>query len=958
MKDSIYLASSRPRVLVTIKFLLMMTILRTTLPNLAAQIPDCGNLPSFPIHLNNQTIANATVYNTQNIRISGTVNFNASVSMFGCTVLMDPNATLNVNAGMFTARNNANGTQTVFFGCTSMWNTINIHNSAGIDMRNCIVQDAQRALTFFNNFDNAGSIIQDNLFRRNLVSIGATNVLNLTFTTFSGNTFTGIAPVQHGIPALPPFNLTTGNMTGIVLSTATGTLGTAGLVNTFQFLGTGIRMTNRSVITVNNCNFTDQRISGQVSSINGGTGIYSERSFLTIQHIFSGDASCTFTRNGSGIVSSRTAGLTVRNAIFNQQSFTDIEVRSSTINHTVEITDNTMNLGIITGQSIFYNRAGQTGLVHSRIINNAINLPAQTAGRIPSNIRLINVNTQPGAFDQSIIADNELICSYGNPTVGNPVSIDGIWVSGTADRYQISGNTISYVAAGPPRTDVFGVGIGMVTNDGQGNIIGPNNTINTNNFGLNDGTDAWFRCGIHTDRSQNTWVCKNNINNPRNGYHFIGNCLNGEWGRNIIGYANFGLAMHDIQYPNQQYRMNEWQSGFYNNHSVLIEGTANLPWRVDPNIPFNVAPTGLFPALPPYVEVGGLVFQSFIQNGGVSQSFCEGVLPPTGGFEDPPTDEHAENYVHGSYTFGNTTIKKDFERDLLFQMIRFPNSFINNATAQEYYDENEGNTFWNFAQAEWLLHDANYISQTDQSELDNLHTAIREIVDSLTQIEILEGQNLNSTEPTLQTSKTQLLAQLATLNSEMETLQTEIETERLVKLETAQNFINDLSENEDWESNFKTIFYLKAKQSANEDWTSGDTILLRNIAYSCEETGGKAVTIAREMLPAPESYSFVRELADPNCGGSKPAAESEIQTNLEVLLKPNPANDRMLVELPLAFTGVLEVLNAAGIRVFSRQLDAAKDFEISTANFPTGLYFLRLKTETASAGAIKFIVSH
>lgn len=67
-----------------------------------AQSPTC-TVPSGSVELFYASVAAATVYTGQTLHITGTVSFNANITMTACTVLMEPNAVLNVAGSIGTS---------------------------------------------------------------------------------------------------------------------------------------------------------------------------------------------------------------------------------------------------------------------------------------------------------------------------------------------------------------------------------------------------------------------------------------------------------------------------------------------------------------------------------------------------------------------------------------------------------------------------------------------------------------------------------------------------------------------------------------------------------------------------------------------------------------------------------------------------------------------------------------
>ncbi len=862
---------------------------------------------------------------------------------------MDPGAILNINNSTFSLLDNAAG-RSVIFGCTTMWSAINVNWGGAVIFRNSNIQDGAFGLVFNQGFLNGVTQISGCSFSRNSNSIAAVNTNNLTFSTFSGNTFTGATPID---PLLPP-HIVGNPVRAMFLFNYTGTIGTSGTENLIRRMTTGALIGN-SNITFNNIHFATSAPSA--NGVDQGAGIFSTGSSLTIQNIFSNNASCRFSSNRRGILSDRTISLTVQNAIFQAQGVSDIEVINSTNPYNVNISNNTMNLAIPSGQSILLNRAAQVAGINTRIQSNIINLP-WGAGTLPNPIRIINITTQAGATDQAVIANNQITCAYGNPAGGgNTTTIDGIFITGNADGYQVSGNIISYPFAVAPNADVVSVAIGTLNNNGINNIIGPNNIITTNRFPASGNLrDSWLRCGIHIDNSLNVAVCKNDADDPRHMYHFLNNCANIEFGRNKIRDGIIGLEIWNAIPNNHDYRMNEWVPGSTYN----IGGARNLMppfnfrWRVDGS---NGNPLGHRP--PSFVPVNWF---NDVNNGQTSGTpICDAVVPPQGGFGVPPTGEIVHKFLNNGYGgVGTATALWDFERNLLTQMIRFPTTFAGNNEAEQFYNGKVNSAVWKFAKADRMLHEASVISSTDQQSLTQLFASNTTLADSLGKIEQWEGTDTTTANPSWQNSKANLLAQTSANQAQIASLNASIRAARLANLEDVRVYVENLPQSNGLETNFRTLLLLMVKQHSEETWTTADSTALRAIAYSCPATGGEAVTTAREMLPSPEAYSFGREGTDPLCGEglqegvddrSKPLVYSS-----SVSVWPNPADDLLTVDFGQSFTGTLEVLNASGIVVHSTQVKDLKQASLSTTGLSNGAYFLRTAAPGQAVQTQKFTI--
>lgn len=916
----------------------------------------CNPLPTFNTVFTNQTVSTAQVFTSQNIRITGTVNFNANITMINCDILMDPGAVLNINNSTFTLKSYfANGFgRSHIYGCTQMWGSININANGAINFQNSDITDSRFGIICNQGFSNGICQVTGCTFKNNLQCFSGTNLNNFTFATFSGNSFTGIPKIGT---MLPPYQ--TGNpVNAFNISNCRGIIGTAGTENHVRWMTTGARIVANSNITINNFHFEDCSFGDTQIGLTGpglGIGVLSISSSLTIQNIFSNNASCRFTSNGTGVVSNSTISLTVKNAIFTWQHTSDISAINSANPYSVDISNNTMTLQAIRQQSIFLDRApGSLGSgIHTRIQSNAITLPTppSTGLGLPGNIRFINITTNSNPHDQAVIANNVITCSYGNPIGGIARTIDGIFISMNGDGYQVSGNTINYVNPnGPPNSLVNSVAIGIVSNAGISNIVGPNNVITATRFNNQPNQrESWLRCGVHISNSQNVAVCKNDADDCKHDYHFDMNCSNGEWGRNKMRDGYFGILTSSVTLPNQDYRLNEWIPGStYNANSADINGAAGLPWRVDGNFP------GYMPPIP--FSPNSAFFSA--SNSGASQTpICDAVVPPPGAFGEPPTGTLAVKFLNNDFGLNNPAAW-DFERVLLYQMIRFPSTFAGNAAAQQYYNGKMDSPIWKFAKAERMLHDAVAISSGNQTALDNLQASNKVLIDSLGIIEQWEGTDTTTVNSTWQDSKTSLLASLSMNQLQIDAINSTLRAASLSDLETVKTYVNNLPATTTLESNYKFLLTTMVKLNMDETWTNQDTVALRAIAGLCPETDGEAVMIARCLLPVPESYSYPLSGDDPACVQPRNDNMNTRFLSALVNISPNPVNDNLQIEFKGTFSGTVEIISSAGELIQTLTFHDIQVVALETAKMHNGLYFLRFNSPLQRIPSMKFIVAH
>ena len=160
------------------------------------------------------------------------------------------------------------------------------------------------------------------------------------------------------------------------------------------------------------------------------------------------------------------------------------------------------------------------------------------------------------------------------------------------------------------------------------------------------------------------------------------------------------------------------------------------------------------------------------------------------------------------------------------------------------------------------------------------------------------------------------------------------------------------------ETNRKSVLLLQLKFLRAEEWTDADFTLLRSIAYSCPETGGDAVIVARGMLPAPERYEFPKEV-EIYCGSGPRSVEEIAKLILSgTTVMPNPADDLVTVGFSKPFTGLMELRNTNGALLFSKKVYNTITEALPVAELPSGLYILSLKIDSGIQHSVKVSIQH
>jgi hypothetical protein len=917
----------------------IIIILCFIVPNLILA-QDCNNLPSFDFTFTNNSQIPGQIFNNKNIRITGTVTFTSNVAMNGCTVLLDPESVIQLSPGVKISAANSNGVKTKFFGCGSMWSAIRIRTGNTIQFIGCIIQDGISSIQFSQGYVTSNSYLINCQFKRNFDAITANDIPVFTLGAFSGNVFDG-EPTN----TLPPFDIGVAvGQRGIFISNSTGSLGTSGKANRFTNLSTGIRIQSNSTMSIKSALFEDN------VQLPGGIGIDADQSSLSVIGTLASGRSCIFNRNNIDIRSSHTRLFEVQNAVFSDPKVGSILIRDSDVPNDIKLLNShfTINSNSLlpTQNLVEIERAAQSSGTHIDVMfDTIVVLPATFSAA--NNIRLMSFTSasNAGITDVADIRYNEVHCSYGNPSNGGPSStIDAFVVSGKANNYQIAHNNIFYdEPLDIPNTSVLSVAIGILNNSGTGNAIVHNTGIGRYHKDHSPQTARDFlRCGVHTVNTPKVFLCYNDFDQVTNMYHFNMDCSAIKLGRNKLGTGDFGLVSDGInslplEYPHGQ---NEWLGDYNTNSARHASPPSDLKWTVDPSV------NPLF--MPPQPTNPVIWFKSDTQ--GNTQNACAESF----GGDDPETGKIVADLVEGKYSLMPAVELWDFEHNLMYQMVKSPTSLVGNPIATQYYTNRYGNTIWQLANAQLLLENAQAIAPQQQTAIDNLFATASSLIQQVYLID-----SLPNADSLLQLQKAALLLQLSINQQNLELAIAAVKAQRLPLLGAVLNYIDNIATSNNLEQAQKAILLLIIKRCLGQDWLNSEHTTLHDIAYDCKEHAGKAVGIAREMLPdAAERNQFGL------CGLESPCLEhrSKEATTLlpyEIALKifPNPANDVFTLQFEQPFSGQLQVYDANGGIVLSKYYTAIQTTVINTSQLSNGVYILKYG-ESGKESVQKIVVAH
>ncbi len=566
-----------------------------------------------------------------------------------------------------------------------------------------------------------------------------------------------------------------------------------------------------------------------------------------------------------------------------------------------------------------------------------------------NSIKLINVRAQNGATDRANIQENTINFSIGNGPNSQSFRTDAIEIVDPADGYLIYKNTIRYYNGTAPVNSVSSVGIGTYGVTGINNFITTNQTIRSTLFiDKPSSYDAWLRCGIHVQESPHMNVCNNDVDGSRHDYHYQSNCSNIEHALNVARTGQVGLEVWDNMIPvSRDFRKNRWTASSYGIRGARVDNNLLIPpllWLVDQTVsdalPPSQTPSNWFvPA--PFVNL---------------PNRCEvSSTPPL----DPDLTILAEDFLNGTFNLTDPVKIWDFERDLLEKMIRFPNSFSSSSSATQYYSNMVDKTIWKLANAERMLSNANKVPVNVQQTIDSIQAEIQMWADSLERLQKYESEHSELGEDKdWQFNKLDVVSQMQNKNHLLTTEVAALTPDRDTRLANVQVYLDGISTSTTQAGNYRTLLTLKCKEYRDIAWASADSIALRNIAYSCPGDFGFGVFIAREMLPATEAATFVREMDDPYCATPHEAVALEPVLNT-LTVWPNPAEQAIQIGFPMPFSGQVRVVHlTTGTVQEERLLSTTSLITLQVAEWPAGIYLLRTEDASHRIEVRKFLVIH
>lgn len=550
-----------------------------------------------------------------------------------------------------------------------------------------------------------------------------------------------------------------------------------------------------------------------------------------------------------------------------------------------------------------------------------------------------------------ILVDNGGLGGYITPFLS--VSVN------SAENFRITRNTLRSNNTRTTGYNRWGIFLSDgASNTANGNLLWGNDI---SGVGVHDGGF----CALHAQNAGPWSICSNVTDLSYRGYHFMGSCGKSTFGLNLIkdhsiagsNEPSTGLMIQGLGGDNgylgvQECQDNYWNPTSYNNNGITAvlagEGlnpagsntvTINEFAVQDINDPHQ-APTDRRPA-----------------NGWFITGSC---LEPTGCVSTTVNiiDEHDE-WTRATWPqpFATAGVEEwQNVRAFMSKLMRYP------ALVQGSYDE----FYFN-----WTSHSAGLFARfdsllsltlartSDQENMNMLDTQIRTVQSQIADLDAAIG-DLATVNTAYWTQKSAFSEQLTGLVAQRENQLSTMTNWRDQVLDICEQFNKTLPENEIYEQNQKTLNALLIQKARDVEFSETDKQSLHSIAAQCVQVAGWTKDAAIGLLPAMEGNSYLKE--DP---GEYDCAENRnvngvIGTAKILLVSPNPADEKMLIQFSEPFSGIVNILDVTGRNVFEKTVSTeTPSLEISVVNFKPGMYFISGNAQNGhELIKTKFIVRH
>jgi hypothetical protein len=938
-----------------------------------AQIPTaCATYPipaNAPVIGSNVGIAFAIMPAAQLAMQSKRFIVDGHLVFMSTTTLKDKEIMFRPNSSLTIALNNRILTldNCKLFACDGLWNGIVVDLNSVLKLSNCLIEDANTAVQAKTG---AKLDISNTTFNRNYIGIVAKGAVN--FRNFTGNNFrsndatlnaTGNYPAVNGI-GLARINPKFGYIGIFIEGANVNIIGD----NSFHFpLEYGV-VANQSVASLQGLKFRRMR----------KCGVFAESTALTTSTLNSYNCTSGIYALGCSTINSTGNVIEFENSFaeplpddrINKGVFMDrvpAQANINIINNTITATHTLTGEGVFEGVTI--NNTGQNQPYTATIEGNSI----QATVRGGKNIA--------GVLIKGAVPDKSVVKIINNPKV----MVEGVF-------------QIGFSGAPPPFTAIRVQAFDpKVANAAFSNITIQNNSIQGSDWGFNEfvrgiflqggttaapnnpvqiknnffpqvfdiipntpnvgplGNDQFNHLtGIGLVDFENALVCTNQIRDCANGIGLQGSTVDVDLSANSLETYKIGLVYVNAGNVKQIRKNNQWISK--NAASVFdaeFRPNAAIPVAQQEEFQMHIPQSTSLPsAYPP-----NIMPQQWFRESGTNILGC-GVKAPTMDPYTLPYRQIATGQMSSS-VFTNAT-KWDMQY-YLYARLKHDAEMLSDGEIANFATQSASNNIGKFHQSAEYLRMTAIENESIRTEMSNImaQQVMKNIqLESLWATVNALGENVDSL----------VYQQAVTLSEEVVALQQaylskndELAAASLPLLNQALSLNEQIVATQDYEEyrKFATDCYIK-KMINHEIQFDGSTLnQLSFIAHLCPKVGGKAVYIARGVLPQSYLSDINDESQDCYPDNGTPSQAKQIKTTArgkDITLFPNPNDGRLTLNFPNANVTTILISNMLGMIVQRNEVPNdtyTLDLNVEVA---AGLYHCVLQQKDGSVKVLPFIV--
>ncbi len=245
------------------------------------------------------------------------------------------------------------------------------------------------------------------------------------------------------------------------------------------------------------------------------------------------------------------------------------------------------------------------------------------------------------------------------------------------------------------------------------------------------------------------------------------------------------------------------------------------------------------------------------------------------------------------------------------------------------------------------------ISNQEQLEIQ----LVKNTLDSIySELAVIDSMIYNSSEDWVDSVyllRNIILADIQLELSGLDSLQQAIDSNQYDRLISSIACVDNLPEEEDYETDEKFCLQMILKYYSGENFDSSEVLLLEEIANSCINDRGNIVLVAQALVP--DSLKFYRSTLW-NC------AEQEAQiVNTQKPLKngmsiyPNPVTDHLFMEADLIAIKTIQIWELSGKRILHKDFDNNSMSTLDVSVLKPGYYILQVESSKGELEYFDFV---